>query len=145
MEFVFETKRGHNTSTSLIAYLERPQKRSLLLDSLELAMPKLARRINKLQRNLFQIPSAGVNHQTLPDSQDALLGAGDRTLEHEEVILHDSVVRESTEGSDALVCRISVRRTVLGVSAGADSVDLFVQFGTVMISICGGEGVSEIE
>lgn len=107
----------------------------LLLDGLELAMTKLGRSVDKLELNLLQISSRGMDHQALSDRQHTLLCAGHATLEHQEVILHDAIVRETAKGCDRLFSSISISATVLWVIACANTIDLLVQLGTVVVAI----------
>ena len=44
-----------------------------------------------------------MHHEGLADSDDTLLGSGDGTLEHEVVVLDDTVVREASHGGDGLL------------------------------------------
>lgn len=76
-----------------------------------------------------------MHHQALADGQYALLGAGHATLEHQKVVLHDTVVREATERRDALVGGICLSRTVICVVAETDAVDLLIELCAVVVAI----------
>lgn len=74
----------------------------LLLHRLESTVSELGARVDELELDLLQIPSARVDHQTLPQRDNTLLGTRDRALEHNKVVLDDTVMREATKGSDRL-------------------------------------------
>ena len=97
---------------------------------------ELRRGINELELNLLQIPTRGVNHQRLADRDDTLLRARDRTLEHEEVVLDDAVMGEATHRGDGLLGDIVLSRGVGVILARADAVDLLVELGTVVVTVC---------
>jgi len=77
-----------------------------------------------------------VHHKRFADSDDTLLGTRDRALEHQEVVLHDTIVGEATHGCDGLLRDIRVGRCIRLVDAGTNAVNFLVKFGTVMVTIC---------
>ena len=76
-----------------------------------------------------------MHHQALADGQDTLLGPGNATLEHQEVILHDTVMREAAERGDGLVGGIRVGRTVVRIVTKTDAVDLLVELCAVVVTV----------
>jgi hypothetical protein len=104
-------------------------------NSLESTVSKLGRSIDKLERDFFQSRTSGVDQQRLAESQDTLLDTDSRALDHDKVILDNTVVREAAHGSDGLFRQIVLGRGVLGVSGRSDTVDLLVGFGTVMETV----------
>ena len=97
---------------------------------------ELRRGINELELNLLQIPTRGVNHQRLADRDDTLLRARDRTLEHEEVVLNNTVVGEATHGRDDLLGDVVLSRCIALIVALAETVDLLVKLRAVMVAVC---------
>ena len=77
-----------------------------------------------------------MNHQRLADRDDTLLRAGDGALQHEEVVLDDTVMRETTHGSDRLLGDIVLSRSVSVIGARANAVNLLVELGTVVVTVC---------
>ena len=132
--------QGHTRETSnnqrSRLLLECAQERRLLLDGLERAVTELARGVDELERNLLEIPAAGVDHEGLAEGDDALLGSGDRALEDNEVVLDDTVVGEATERGDDLLGHVRLGRCVGRVVALANAVDLLVELRAVMVTVC---------
>ena len=96
---------------------------------------ELGRGVDELELDLLEIPAGSVNHERLADGDDTLLRAGDGALQHEEVVLDDTVMRETTHGSDRLLGDIVLSRRVGLVRAAADTVDLLVELRTVVVTV----------
>ena len=77
-----------------------------------------------------------MNHQRLANGNNTLLRAGDRALEHEVVVLDDTVVREAAHGRDRLLGDVVLGGRVAVVAAETDAVDLLVDLGTVVVTVC---------
>lgn len=97
---------------------------------------ELRRGVDELELDLLEIPARSVDHQRLAEGDDTLLRAGDRALQHEVVVLDDTVVGEATHGRDRLLGNIVLGRRVSIVLAAANPVDLLVELGTVMVTVC---------
>merc|ERR1712048_795485 len=130
-----------DTQSSFSLLLERTHKVLLLLDSLEPTMTNLGSSIDKLESNLFQILPLGVGNQRLSQNNSSLSDTHARTLDHEEIVLDLTVVGEATDGVDGFFGQISFSGTVIlvghavfGLVAGTNSVDLFVDFDSVVIT-----------
>jgi hypothetical protein len=78
----------------------------LLLQSLESAVAELGRSIDELE--VDGLLALDVDDDGLAQGDDALLGTNDAALEHDPVILDDSVVGEATDGVDALLGQIGL-------------------------------------
>ena len=76
-----------------------------------------------------------MHHERLANSDHTLLGSGNRTLEQEEVILDDTVVWEASQGRDSLWGNVRLCRRILLVVTAANTVDLLVQFSTMVITV----------
>lgn len=77
-----------------------------------------------------------MDHERLTDGDDTFLCSRDRTLEHQEVILHNTVVREATHRRDGLLRDVRVRGSITRISARADAVNLLVEFRTMVVTVC---------
>ena len=77
-----------------------------------------------------------MNHQRLAEGDNTLLGTRDRALEHEVVVLDDTVVREATHRRDSLLGDVVLRRGVALVVALANAVDLLVELRAVVVAVC---------
>ena len=97
---------------------------------------ELRRRVDELELDLLEVTAGGVDHERLAEGDHALLGARDGTLEHQVVVLDDTVVREATHGRDGLLGDVGVGRSVALVVSGTDTVDLLVELRTVVVTVC---------
>ena len=77
-----------------------------------------------------------MDHERLADGDDTLLGSGDGSLEHEVVVLDDTVVGEATHRGDGLLRDIGLGRRITLILATTDAVDLLVELGTVVVTVC---------
>ena len=91
--------------------------------------------VDELEGDLLEVPAGGVDHERLADGDDALLGTRDGALEHQVVVLDDTVVREATHGRNGLLRDIVFRRGVGLVGATANTVDLLVELRTVVVAV----------
>jgi len=82
-----------------------------------------------------------VDHEGFAEGNDTLLGSRDRTLEEEEVVLNDTVVGETTQGSDRLLANVVLSRGIVVRAAEANTVDLLVDLRSVVVTICGAEAL----
>ena len=97
---------------------------------------ELRRRVDELELDLLEVTAGGVDHERLAEGDHALLGAGDRALEHQVVVLDDTVVGEATHGRDGLLGDVSVGRGVALVVSSTDTVDLLVELRTMVVTVC---------
>jgi len=109
----------------------------LLFRGLETTMAELGSRIDELELDLFQSSAGLLGEEGLAQGEDAALGADDATLEHQELLVDDTVVRETAHRGDGLLGKIGFGASV-GLVLGdrfTDAVDLLVHLGTVMITV----------
>lgn len=83
-----------------------------------------------------------MNHQGFTEGDDALLGSRDTALEEEEVVLNDAVVGETTQGSDLLLGDVVLSGGIVILVAEANTIDLLVDFRSVVVTICERERLS---
>jgi len=103
---------------------------------------KLGRGVDQRQTDLFQGDPLGLGDERLANVKDALPDADARAFQHDEILLHHTVVRETTHGIDRLLRNILLRRSVvadqlsvLHVVSVSDTVNLFVDLGPVMVTL----------
>ena len=101
----------------------------------ECTYAELGSRVDELELDLLEVTTRSVDHKRLAERNHALLGAGDGALDHQVVVLDDTVVGETTHGRDLLVGDVGLGGGVGGVLAGADTVDLLVELGTVVVTV----------
>ena len=81
--------------------------------------------------------AGGGSNEWLSEKDESLLGTNAASFKDDEVVLNDTVVRESSQGGDVLFSDISISGgVVLGSSSCtlADSVDLFGKLSSVEVS-----------
>merc|ERR1719330_775031 len=101
---------------------------------------------------IFQGSLLGVGKETLPQSKNPLLGSDTTSLQHDEVLLHLSIVREATHGCDGLVSKVVVcssvvldKLAVLHVVTSAHPVDLLVDLSSMMVSLLTSSWYGELD
>ena len=104
------------------------------LDGLESSVSDFGRSVDELEIDDFLSGSVGLSDDRLSEGQNSLLRSNCAALDHEEVVVDDTVVRETTERSDGLVGDISGSGGVGWIASFADSVDLLVGLGSVVIT-----------
>jgi len=79
------------------------------------------------------------------EGENALSGANYGTLQKQEVVSNDTIVRETSHWSDSLFGEVGFRGGVLDVGGFADTVDFLVDFGTVEVAVltCTSDGVGD--
>jgi len=128
-------------------FLENAQEVLLFLVGLEAAVAELGSRIDQGQPDLFGGGPLGLREERLADVEDALPDADARALEHDEVLLHHTVVRETAHRVDRLLRDVLLRHGVVGnqlavlhVESVSDAVDLLVDLRAVMITLLSDAG-----
>jgi len=76
-----------------------------------------------------------LSNEGLTESEDSLLNTHTATLDHNEILVDFSVVRETTQGGDGLLGEIRFSGTGLLVSSLSHSVDLLVDLSSVVVTV----------
>ncbi len=87
--------------------------------------------------------SRGSGNQRFSQKDESLLGSNATSLNDDEVIINNTIVREASQWGDVLFSYIGISGgVVLGSTSGSlsDSVDFLVQFGSVVISALTSSG-----
>lgn len=95
-------------------------------------MSEFGRSIDELEGDLFHSLSGGGSVQSLSQGDDSLSGTLDGTLDHDEVLVDDTIVREASHGGDALFSKI--RFSGSGFRSVSNSVDLEVGNGSLVVT-----------
>ena len=98
-------------------------------------MTKLGRGVDELKRDLLEVTTGCVDLVRLADRQNTLLDTRAAALDHDEVVLNNTVVGEATHGRDRLLSSIKLRSTRSLVSAVTNAVNLLVQLSAVVVTI----------
>ena len=87
--------------------LEATKELLFLLCCLEASMAKLGGCIDELKFDLLKSHTRSLFEKRLTKGDDPLLGSNTTSLNHQVVTLHDTVVRETTHGSNVLLSPVS--------------------------------------
>ncbi len=109
----------------------------LLFEGLEATVAHFGGCIDELDVDGSELLLVGRREDGFSHCDDLLFGANDATLDHEEVLVDLTVVREASERGDVLLDEISLGGgIVLDATDGTstNAVDLLVEFSTMMIT-----------
>lgn len=84
---------------------------------------------------LFHGVSSSLGDNRLSQKDDSLLGSNTSSLDHDEIVVNDTIMRESSHRSDILLSKIIEGRSIVFNSINGSfshSVDLLVEFSSVM-------------
>merc|ERR1719320_749620 len=125
----------------LSVFLQQTHEALFLLVVLESTVTELGRSVDKLQCDLLQSFPAGLSEQTLSQSKHSLLGSRNASLQHHEIFVHFTVMRETTHRGDGLFSDVIFSGgvvldhfVVFSVYSTSNTVDLLVSVHTMMIS-----------
>ena len=76
-----------------------------------------------------------MHHERLAQGDHTLLGTGDGALEHQVVVLDDTVVGEAAHGGNRFLGNISICRRIAIIRAKTNTIDLLVELGTVVVTV----------
>lgn len=91
--------------------------------------------IDELELDLLEITTGGVDHEGFSDGDDSLLRSGDGALQHDVVVLDDTVMGEATHGCDPLLGDIVLGGSIAIVVACTDTVNLLVELRSVVVTV----------
>ena len=77
-----------------------------------------------------------MNHEGFAEGDDTLLGPGDRAFQQKEVVLNDTVMRETAQWCNGLLRNVVLGGGIIFRFTEADTIDLLVDFRSVVITIC---------
>lgn len=130
-----------DTNGSKLVLLEWSHKVLFLFDSLEATMTNLGGGIDEFELDLFQIFSLVVSKKRFSDDNWTLSNTHARTFDDQEIVLNFTVMRKSTERINRFISDIGSsgsivldKLSIFGFVTGTNSVDLLVDFNTVMVT-----------
>merc|ERR1719323_1071009 len=136
----------------LAVLLEGTHEGGLVLGGLEPSVAELGAGVDELEVDLLKSPLLGVSEERLSQGEGPLLGSNAAALDHDEVLLDLSVVREATHWVDGLVSNVILGGSVvlhelaiLHVVASAHPVDLLVHLSPVAVALLTGPGHSALD
>lgn len=107
------------------------------------AYPRIQKLATHLEVDLLEVGSGSVGLEGFSEGDDPLPDTWDGTLKDNGVGSEDTVVGETTHGGKGFVSDIVRSSTRLGVGTVADSVDLVVSAGSVVVTVLTGSGDGE--
>ena len=105
-------------------------------------MTILGRGVDEFEADLLKSSTRCASIKSLSESENSLANTNAGTLDHKEVFVDKTIMRESTHGVDRLLGKIIVGRAVGLVIALANTVDLLVGLRAVMVTVLTGTGTS---
>jgi len=121
---------------------ERSHKGHFVLLGLEATVTHLGAGVDELELDVLKSLPLGVNQKGLSQSEHTLLRSNATSLDHNEILLNLTVVRESTHGVDRLVSQIVIgssvvlhKLAILHMESITDIVHLLVDLSTVMVAL----------
>jgi len=110
----------------------------LLLQGLEAAVTVLRGGVDELDVEWLQVASLGSGDNALPESNRSLAGTANTSLDHNPVLIHLTVVGESSNRGNGLLGQINLSGTALLVSLLADAQHPLVDLSTVVVALLTG-------
>jgi hypothetical protein len=111
--------------------------------SLESSVSHFGGSIDEFKVDFFLSGSSNLRDQRLSQHNNFLLGSNATSLNHDEIVLDNSVVRESSDGSNLFISNILGGGGRIGQSTIRNSVNFFVHFSSMVITQLTGSGNSE--
>lgn len=124
-------------SLGLVLGGEGSEELVLLLDGLELTVSELGGGIDELDVDLLEGGVGGLREDGFSEDDGSLSGSDNASLNHNEVVVDNSVVGETSKRGDVLLDGISLGGGVVldtSVGTSSNSVDLFVLLSSVVIA-----------
>lgn len=106
-----------------------------LLAGLEATVTELGGSIDELELDVLEGRATRVDKERLAEGDNALLGTSAASLDHDVVLVDDTVVGETTHGGDGLLGQVVLGLGVGLVLALSDAVDLLVDLSTVVVTV----------
>nr|AFK35688.1 unknown [Medicago truncatula] len=107
-------------------------------------MSKLGRGIDKLEFDILKSKTRSLLKKGLAQSNNPLLGTNTASLDHQKILLDNTVVWETTHRCNVFLSPIEFSLGVMGLLSNfAELVNFLVQLSSVMVSVLTSSGNSE--
>jgi hypothetical protein len=135
--FLLDSRLGLSSTGSLCDTHEL----GLVLGGLEATVTHLGSSIDELEVDLLEGSVVGGRDDGLTKSKETTTSTDTAALDHDKVLIDDTIVREATHGSDGLGAEIKLSLTV-ALLADTETVDLLVHLSAVVEAHLTGTGDS---
>jgi len=108
--------------------------------SLETTVTEFGGGIDEFEGNFFESGTLGVGEEGFTEGNNSLLDTRGGTLDHDPVVGDHTVSGETTHGGDSLLGKIVFGGSRVLVFSSSDTVDLLVQFSTVVETVLTSTG-----
>merc|ERR1719323_1140450 len=136
----------------LAVLLEGTHEGGLVLGGLEPSVAELGAGVDELEVDLLKSSLLGVREEGFPQGEGPLLRSNAAALDHDEVLLDLSVVREATHWVNGLVSNVILgggvvldELAIFHVVASAHPVDLLVHLSPVVVALLSSSGHGELD
>jgi len=120
--------------------LELAHELVLLVFGLETTVTELGRSVDELEGDLLEGGTGSLRDEGFSQGENPLPASGGGALDHEEVLVDDTVVREATHGGDGLLGEVDGGGAAVLVVPAPNSVDLLVNLSPVMVTVLTSSG-----
>lgn len=132
-----------STSLSVRLDLELTEESVLLGGILESTVTEVGGGVDELEADLLGVGTRSVSSESLSEGDDSLNGTNARALDHDEVVLDNTVSNETTHGGDVLLGEVKLSRARRTRSTVGDTVDLVVHRSTRVVTSLTGTSHGE--
>lgn len=106
-------------------------------------MAKVGGGVDELEGDLLGVGTRSVSSESLSEGDDSLDGTNARALDHDEVVLDNTVSNETTHRGDVLLGKVKLSRARRTRSTVGDTVDLVVHRSTRVVTSLTGTSHGE--
>lgn len=130
-------------SLSVRLDLELTEEGVLLSGILESTVAKVGGGVDELEGDLLGVGTRSVSSESFSEGDDSLDGTNARALDHDKVVLDNTVSNETTHRGDVLLGKVKLSRARRTRSTVGDTVDLVVHRSTRVVTSLTGTSHGE--
>lgn len=108
-------------------------------------MAQLGSCIDKFEIHFFEVLTRSLNEPRFPKEKESLFGSNAASLENNKIISDDTIMRETTHGSNIFFSQIGFGGSIIFSAVSftlTNSIDFLVEFGSVEVSRLSSAGNS---